>query len=269
MVDRITPATTDEDRMAISARLGLEDAAPVVTEPFTQWVIEDRFARGLRPDWSIAGAEFVTDVAPYENMKLRLLNGSHSTLAYLGYLAGYETVSDTMKDANYRRLAQAVMDDAATTLKMPPGADVGAYKRALLERYENPALRHRTWQICMDGSQKLPQRLLGTIRDRLAANAPIDRLVMGVAGWMRYVTAIDEHGKPIDVRDPLAARLRTIADDAGLAAERLATALLDVREIFAAELAVDPRFRSAVTDTLARIIANGAKAAVADLRTSS
>ena len=116
-------------------------------------------------------------------------------MAYLGYLAGYETVADTMKDANYRRLAEAVMDDAATTLKMPPGADVAAYKRALLERYDNPALKHRTWQICMDGSQKLPQRLLGSIRDRLAAGAPIDRLVMGVAGWMRYVTGIDETGQ--------------------------------------------------------------------------
>jgi fructuronate reductase len=266
MVDRITPATTDDDRASISARLGLEDVSPVVTEPFTQWVIEDRFSRGLRPDWSIAGAEFVTDVAPYENMKLRLLNGSHSTLAYLGYLAGYETVSDTMKEVNYRRLAKAVMDDAATTLKMPPGADVAAYKRALLERFENPALRHRTWQICMDGSQKLPQRLLGSIRDRLVAGAPIDRLVMGVAGWMRYVTGIDEHGKPIDVRDPLSARLRTIADGAGLVAERLAPALLDVREIFTAELAADPRFRAAVTDALARIIAKGAKATVAELK---
>ena len=241
MVDRITPATTDDDRAAISARLGLDDAAPVVTEPFSQWVIEDRFPRG-RPDWSMAGAEFVSDVAPYENMKLRLLNGSHSTLAYLGYLAGYETVSDTMRDQAYRRLAEGVMDDAATTLKMPPGADVAAYKRALLERYENPALRHRTWQICMDGSQKLPQRLLGSIRDRLAAGAPIDRLVMGVAGWMRYVTGIDEQGKPIDVRDPLSARLRAIADQAGLVAERLAPALLDVREI-SADLAADPRFR--------------------------
>ncbi len=202
MVDRITPATTPQDRAAISGSLGLDDAAPVVTEPFSQWVIEDRFPGG-RPDWGIAGAEFVTDVAPYENMKLRLLNGSHSTLAYLGYLAGYETVSDTMKDANYRRLAEGVMDDAAATLKMPPGADVAAYKRALVERYANPALRHRTWQICMDGSQKLPQRLLGSIRDRLAAGAPVERLVMGVAGWMRYVTGIDEQGKPIDVRDPL------------------------------------------------------------------
>ncbi|HKS62236.1 MAG TPA: mannitol dehydrogenase family protein, partial [Xanthobacteraceae bacterium] len=121
-----------------------------------------------------------------------------------------------------------------------------------------------TWQICMDGSQKLPQRLLGTIRDRLAAGAPIDRLVMGVAGWMRYVTGIDERGKPIDVRDPLSARLRAVADQAGLSAERLAPALLDVREIFG-ELSVDPRFRASVTTTLARIIAKGAKAAVAQL----
>jgi fructuronate reductase len=268
MVDRITPATTPEDRVAISGSLGLEDAAPVVTEPFSQWVIEDRFPEG-RPDWSIAGAEFVTDVAPYENMKLRLLNGSHSTLAYLGYLAGYETVADTTKDPNYRRLAGGVMDDAATTLKMPSGADVAAYKRALMERYANPALRHRTWQICMDGSQKLPQRLLGSIRDRLAAGAPIDRLVMGVAGWMRYVTGIDEQGKPIDVRDPLSARLRAIADEAGLTAERLAPALLDVREIFSPEFAADARLRSAVTNALARIIAKGAKAAVRELQPSS
>jgi fructuronate reductase len=263
MVDRITPATTDADRTAISARLGLADAAPVVTEPFSQWVIEDRFPGG-RPDWSLAGAQLVSDVAPYENMKLRLLNGSHSTLAYLGYLAGYETVSDTMRDQAYRRLVDGLMDDAATTLKMPPGADVVAYKRALIERFENPALKHRTWQICMDGSQKLPQRLLGSIRDRLAAGLPVDRLVMGVAGWMRYVTGVDERGQPIDVRDPLSARLRAIADGAGLNAERLAPALLEVREIFGAELAGDARFRAAVTAALARIIAKGAKAAVTE-----
>jgi fructuronate reductase len=264
MVDRITPATTDEDRAGIAARFGVEDAAAVVTEPFSQWVIEDRFAGGVRPDWSIAGAEFVSKVAPYENMKLRLLNGSHSTLAYLGYLAGCETVSDAMQDESYRRLAEGVMDDAATTLKMPPGADVASYKRALIERFENPALRHRTWQICMDGSQKLPQRLLGSIRDRLAAGAPIDRLVMGVAGWMRYVTGVDEHGKPIDVRDPLSTRLRAVADRAGLAADRLAPALIELREIFAPELAADPRFRTAVTNALRAIIEKGAKAAVAE-----
>jgi fructuronate reductase len=121
----------------------------------------------------------------------------------------------------------------------------------------------------MDGSQKLPQRLLGSIRDRLATDAPIDRLVMGVAGWMRYVTGSDERGQPIDVRDPLAVRLRAIADQAGLDAARLAPGLLDVREIFGAELAADPRFRTAVTDALSRIIARGAKAAVAKTPTSS
>ena len=262
MVDRITPATTDADRAAISGRLGVADAAPVITEPFSQWVIEDRFPLG-RPDWGQAGAEFVANVAPYENMKLRLLNGSHSTLAYLGYLAGYETIADTMTDPNYRRLAEGVMDDAATTLTMPAGADVAAYKRALMERYANPALKHRTWQICMDGSQKLPQRLLGSIRDRLAAGAPIDRLVMGVAGWMRYVTGVDEAGQAIDVRDPLAGRLRSIADQAGIVAERLAPALFGVPEVFGRELGVDPRFRAAVTSALALIIARGAKAAVA------
>jgi fructuronate reductase len=151
---------------------------------------------------------------------------------------------------------------------MPPGADVTAYKRALLERFENPALRHRTWQICMDGSQKLPQRLLGSIRDRLAAGAPIARLVMGIAGWMRYVTGIDEQGLPIDVRDPLSTRLRGIAYEAGLVAARLAPALLDVREIFG-DLAADPRFSAPVTEALAHIIANGAKAAVAELSASS
>jgi len=134
-----------------------------------------------------------------------------------------------------------------------------------MERYANPALKHRTWQICMDGSQKLPQRLLGSIRDRLTARTPIDRLVMGVAGWMRYVSGIDERGQPIDVRDPLAARLRAIADKAGLVAERLAPALLEVREIFGTELVADPRFRTTVTNALARIIAKGAKAAVAEV----
>ncbi len=263
MVDRIVPATTDSDRIAIAERLGMDDAAAVVCEPFIQWVIEDRFPSG-RPDWALAGAEFVSNVAPYEHMKLRLLNASHSTLAYLGYLAGYETIADTMRDENYRRLAEAVMDDAGTTLKMPPGADVAAYKRALITRFANPALKHRTWQIAMDGSQKLPQRLLGTIRDRLAAGAPIDRLVMGVAGWMRYVTGHAEDGAAIDVRDPLSARLRQIADGAGLNAERLAPALLEVREIFNAELAADERFRAAVTGALASVIAKGAKAAVAE-----
>ncbi|MEZ0169971.1 mannitol dehydrogenase family protein [Microvirga sp. TS319] len=264
MVDRIVPATTDEDRQRISETLGLSDAWPVVTEPFTQWVVEDRFPQG-RPAWEKSGAQFVADVEPYEHMKLRLLNGSHSTLAYLGYLAGYETVADTMADGAFERLIAGLMNEEVTpTLHMPADADITAYRRALIERFKNPALRHRTWQIAMDGSQKLPQRLLGTVRDRLRENAPIDRLALGVAAWMRYVTGVDERGGVIDVRDPMAARLRETADRAGGSPERLASGLLAMREIFGDDLPGDPRFTGPVGAALARLYAQGAKRTVAE-----
>ena len=265
MVDRITPATTDEDRARIAAALGVVDAWPVITEPFTQWVIEDSFSAG-RPGWEAAGAELVADVEPYELMKLRLLNGAHSTLAYLGYLAGYPTVAETMEDPAFAQLVRGLMDEEVTpTLHVPPGADLAAYKSALIERFRNPALKHRTWQICMDGSQKLPQRFLGTIRERLAAGAPIDRLALGVAGWIRYVTGTDETGAAIDVRDPLAARLREVADKAGPDAARLAPAMLAVEEVFGRELPADPRFREPVTAALAKLLAQGARKTVEDL----
>jgi fructuronate reductase len=236
----------------------------VMTEPFTQWVIEDRFGAG-RPRLEDSGATLVGDVAPYELMKLRLLNGSHSTLAYLGYLAGYETVSDVMADAAFARLVRGLMDEEVTpTLTVPPDADLAGYKRSLQERFANPALKHRTWQIAMDGSQKLPQRLLGTIRDRLAADAPFRRLALGVAAWMRYVSGVDEGGRPIDVRDPMSARLRALADEAGPVADRLAPALLGIGEIFG-DLARDPRFAAPVTEALRRLLAEGAKRTVAGL----
>lgn len=265
MVDRIVPATSDADRERIAKALGVSDAWPVVTEPFTQWVIEDHFPQG-RPSWEMSGAEFVDDVEPYEHMKLRLLNGSHSTLAYLGYLAGYETVSDAMADSSYERLVQELMDDEVTpTLHMPPGADLEAYKNALIERFKNPALRHRTWQIAMDGSQKLPQRLLGTVRDCLSSGVPFRRLALGVAAWMRYVTGIDEHGQPIDVRDPMAARLRQLAEQAGSSPERLARELLSLREIFGDDLPANSRFTASVTAALARLYSQGARKTVLDL----
>jgi fructuronate reductase len=266
MVDRIVPATTDEDRAAIAARLGVGDAWPVVTEPFSQWVIEDRFPSG-RPRLEDAGAELVADVAPYELMKLRLLNGSHSTLAYLGYLAGYETISETMADPAFARLVKGLMDEEVTpTLIVPPGADLDRYKASLLERFANPALKHRAWQIAMDGSQKLPQRLLSTVRDRLKAGAPIGRLALGVAAWMRYVTGVDERGHPIDVRDPLSERLLKIGRESGLVAERLAPAYLHIRDIFGDDLPADPRFTEPVTRALAALIQSGAKRMVEGLR---
>ncbi|MBD2747961.1 mannitol dehydrogenase family protein [Microvirga sp. BT688] len=266
MVDRIVPATSDQDRERIAGVLGVADAWPVVTEPFTQWVIEDRFPQG-RPAWEAAGAEFVSDVEPYEHMKLRLLNGSHSTLAYLGYLAGYETVADTMADEAFVRLIRGLMDEEVTpTLHMPPGADLESYKSALIERFKNPALKHRTWQIAMDGSQKLPQRLLGTIRDRLSSGAPIGRLSLGVAAWMRYVTGTDEKGAAIDVRDPMAARLREVADGAGPSAEKLARGLFAIREIFGDDLPGDLRFTGEVKAYLTRLYELGARRTVSEFK---
>ena len=260
MVDRIVPETTQADREALAAALGLRDAWPVMTEPFTQWVVEDRFCAG-RPDLAAAGVELVTDVKPFELMKLRLLNASHSALAYLGYLAGYETIADTMQDPHFARLAARVMEEAAVTLTMPAGTDLAAYRASLLKRFSNPALHHRTWQIAMDGSQKLPQRLLGAIQDRLARNLPIATHALAVAGWMRYVSAIDEQGRAIDVRDPLAAELASLGHEAGPVAERLAPALLGVAKVFG-PLGAEPRLREAVTAALGQLYKDGARRAV-------
>ena len=257
MVDRIVPATTDADRARIAAATGLEDAWPVITEVFRDWVIEDHFPQG-RPDWA---ATFVTDIQPFELMKLRLLNGSHSTMAYLGYLAGHETIADCMRDEALASLIADLMHQEVTpTLTVPPGADIEAYKQALLRRFRNPGLRHRTWQIAMDGSQKLPQRLLGTVRDRLKAGQPIGALALGVAAWMRYVTGVDEKGAAIDVRDPLRDMLRAKADQAGPDAARLAPALLSIEQVFGSDLHANPTFTTAVTTALDSLISKGSRA---------
>lgn len=255
MIDRIVPATTDQDRQRIAIELGLQDKWPVMTEAFTQWVVEDRFPSG-RPDWA---ATFVSNVGPFETIKLRLLNGSHSCIAYLGYLAGYETVSVAMQDADLAKFVKRLMDKEATpTLKVPDSADVEGYKAALITRFHNPALHHRTWQIAMDGSQKLPQRLLGTARDRLKIGASIDCLALGVAAWMRYATGTDEKGQLIDVRDPLREELRRRADDAGLVASRLAPALLSIDRIFGKDLIENEHFVISVTRSLDSLIKHGA-----------
>ena len=261
MVDRIVPATTDDDRVLVRAATGLSDAWPVVTEPFTQWVIEDRFPTG-RPAFDEAGAQFVADVRPFELMKLRMLNGSHSTLAYLGYLAGHAFVSDAIADPDFHALIRGLMNDEVMPTLSREVGDLAAYRDALLARFANPALKHRTWQIAMDGSQKLPQRLLGTIRDRLASGQPITRLALGVAGWMRYVTGIDEQGRTIDVRDPLAVKLHDIASAAGGKPDRLLDGLLGLREVFGADLPANEAFRTVLAGHLTALFRHGALATV-------
>lgn len=233
MVDRIVPATSAADIARVAALTGRHDAAPVLHEPFRQWVIEDDFVQSARPDLAAAGAQLVADVTPFEHMKLRMLNGTHSALAYLGYLAGHETIAETVADPDMARyVRQLWRAEIIPVLNPPAGEDLHAYAGALFARYANPALRHRTWQIAMDGSQKLPQRILGTLAANLAAGRRAPGLVLAVAAWMVYVRGTDLRGAPIDVRDPLAAELRAAtgsADPVG--------ALLGMRAVFPADLA--------------------------------
>jgi fructuronate reductase len=263
MVDRIVPATTDADIADNDAALGLHDGAPVVHEPFKQWVIEDNFAAG-RPAWDRAGAELVADVAPFEAMKLRLLNASHSAFAYLGYLAGHEFIYQVAVLPDFvSYMRQLMRDEVAPTLKLPAGVGVAAYQEALVARFANPALPHRTQQIAMDGSQKLPQRLLGTVRDNLAAGRPTDKLALAVAGWMRYVSGIDEAGREIKVSDPFSGQFARIAAAHRGDPPALARGLLGIRAIFGDDLPGDPQFTGKVVAWLSALFNDGAAQTVA------
>lgn len=262
MVDRIVPATTADDIASIDAMLGLHDAAPVVCEGFRQWVIEDRFA-GPRPAWELAGAELVPDVAPYEEMKLRLLNGSHSAIAYLGYLAGLTYVSEVMKAPEFVAFLRGMMAEVAPTLEVP--TDLDTYQSTLLQRFANPALAHRTAQIAMDGSQKLPQRLLAPIRDRLRLGGTIGHLCLAVAAWIRYASGRDEQGRNIEVSDPLASAMAAIAEQAGNDPAALARGFFGLTEVFGSDLPDDERFTTLVTDHLSSLCSKGARATVSTL----
>jgi fructuronate reductase len=252
MVDRIVPAMTPADQEDARAATGLTDAAPVSHEPFRQWVIEDRFGSSERPAWEAAGAQIVADVAPFEHMKLRLLNGAHSALAYLGYLAGCETIFDAVSDPVLNRFVRRLWDEIIPMVPLPPDTDLRRYTEDLLVRFANPTVRHRTWQIAMDGSQKLPQRLLGTIRERLHAGLPIPSLALAVAAWIRYVGGVDEAGRPIDVRDPLAVQLRALASGADAVGNVLA-----MQDVFGADLPGNPVFVTAVTEAYHRLRNDG------------
>ncbi|MFD1717606.1 mannitol dehydrogenase family protein [Georgenia deserti] len=242
MVDRIVPATTDADRAEAEALAGLTDAGLVVAEPFRQWVIEDAFA-GPRPAWERAGATLTSDVAPFEDAKLRILNGSHSYLAYRGAVLGHRTIAEAVTDPVLGEEVRAFIDeDVIPTLTPPPGVDLADYRDSVLGRFENPALGHTTIQVAMDGSQKLPVRLLGTARDRLAQAAVPHRAARAVAAWMVFVARAAEGRNGLELDDPLAPTLAEAAADGGRLGERL----LGIREIFPAELAEDDRFRSAV-----------------------
>lgn len=211
MVDRIVPATTDADRAALAQCLGLSDEAAVMTEPFSQWIIEDRFAAG-RPRWELVGAELVTDVRPYETAKLRMLNGAHSALAYLGLERGHTYVHEAVADPAIAPLVERLMrQEAAPTIDTAPGQDLQAYAASLLTRFANPALNHRLEQIAMDGSQKLPQRWLDTLAAHGSATE-CPAIMAALAAWLRHVRG---DARPVD--DPQATALATVWKSCGSA----------------------------------------------------
>ncbi|WP_072568389.1 mannitol dehydrogenase family protein [Enterobacter sp. SA187] len=261
MVDRIVPAVTAETLDKIGQLTGVRDPAGVACEPFRQWVVEDNFVAG-RPAWEKAGAELVADVLPFEEMKLRMLNGSHSFLAWLGYLAGYQHINECMEDDNYRRAAHKLMlQEQAPTLSVQ-GVDLAHYADMLIARYSNTALRHRTWQIAMDGSQKLPQRMLDSVRWHLVHNSDFRLLALGVAGWMRYVGGVDEQGQPIEVCDPLLSVIQQAVKGSAEGEERV-KALLGIEAIFGNELPHEHAFVSEVNRAYQLLLRQGAKATVA------
>ena len=260
MVDRIVPAATEASLAEITDALGVEDPCAISCEPFIQWVIEDNFVAG-RPQWEVAGVQLVQDVQPWEQMKLRMLNGSHSFLAYLGYLAGFAHINDCMHDEAFREAARRLMlDEQAPTLRIT-GVDLTAYADSLLERFANPALKHRTWQIAMDGSQKLPQRILDSVRVHLQRESRWPLLALGIAGWMRYVSGVDDAGQPIDIRDPLVDKIRQRVAQSD--EQQRVDALLGLEEIFGRDLPHNAQFVAGIRAAWQQLATHGAREAVA------
>lgn len=246
MVDRIVPAATDETRRRAADLLGVEDKLALDTEPFMQWVIEDRFVSG-RPEWDRAGALFVADVEPYEKMKLRMLNGPHSMIAYLGQLKALEYVKDVMAVPEYAERVRRHMSAAAMTLDPVPGIDLGQYREQLIERFSNPTIAHRTKQIAMDGSQKLPQRIFAAAVDDLAAGRDAAAFAEATALWIAYVMQTPQ------IEDPRAHELRqasSVVDPADPSANFFA-----LPGLFPARLIGDRDWRDRVNAALDLVLA--------------
>ena len=264
MVDRITPVTTDEDREQVSERFGVEDAWPVVCEPFTQWVLEDNFPAG-RPPLEDVGVQVVPDVEPYELMKLRLLNASHQALCYFGYLAGYRLVHEVAQDRLFANFLLDYMNREATpTLPPVPGVDLDAYKRTLIERFSNGAVRDTVARLCAESSDRIPTFVLPAVKENLVAGRDVRLAAAVVASWARYAEGVDEQGQPIAVVDRLADSLQAIA--ARQRTDR--TAFIANRELFG-NLIDQPAFVEPYVQALDSLYATGARVTLERLATSS
>ena len=245
MVDRITPATKELDIINFANKYGVYDPALVVHEEFFQWVIEDKFSVG-QPQFELAGIQMVKNVELHEKMKLRCLNGTHSALAYLGYLADFKTIAECVSNDIIVNFIQYLWDkEIIPTLETPEDENLNDYCGKLLERYQNPAIEHRTWQIAMDGSQKLPQRILETVSDLLKHQRNFQGLALAIAAWIKYVSGIDLNGEIIDVRDPMANDFAMIARKSKTS-EDYVDCILDQSTVFPANLKDNSAFRTEI-----------------------
>ena len=256
MVDRIVPAVSAESRLKLAALIGSDDPAAVATEAFSQWVIEDSFPQG-RPDWEPDGVEMVADVAPWETMKLRLLNGAHSLLAYQGLLRGFTTVAEAIADPGLAAELDRYWREASSSLTPGVPTEPQRYTAMLLERFRNDALEHSLRQIAMDGSQKLPQRWLAGALANLEHGRPAVATAAAVAAWLAYVRGKDSAGSSWEVDDPLAARLAACHQGGAI---DTVDALLALADVFPQRLAEHPRFRRDVRAAYAALLAASAHA---------
>jgi mannitol 2-dehydrogenase len=257
MVDRITPVTTPEDVAMVAERFGVDDAWPVVAEPWAQWVLEDRFTLG-RPELEEVGVQVVEDVTPYELMKLRLLNASHQALGYAGHLSGHRYVHEVAQDPVFAAFLLAYMDSEATpTLAPVPGVDLPGYKRTLVERFANPEVRDTVARLCAETSDRIPKWLLPVVQANLAADRPVRLSATVVASWARYAEGVDEQGEPITVVDRLAERLTAAARRQ----REEPLAFIEDRDLFG-DLVDDERFVKAYLTALDSFHTRGARATV-------
>ena len=258
MVDRITPQTTAADRVMVRDEFSIDDKWPVVTEPFKQWVIEDKFSAG-RPPLERVGVQFTSDVHPYEMMKIGLLNGSHSAMGYLGFLAGFTYIHEIMADPLFQNYIRRLMQEEVAPLLAPvPGIDLAEYQKTLVTRFANPTIKDQVTRICLDGSAKVPKFVLSMVSAALAEGRPTRLLSLAVAGWFRYLTALDEGGKSFIINDPLAARLTKTAREGG----RDPRPLLDLTDLFG-NIGQSTVFVQQVGEALDRLYTVGARATLA------
>ncbi len=259
MVDRIVPAVTAETLTYIESKLGYTDHCAIACEPFRQWVIEDNFVNG-RPNWDEVGVEFVNDVVPYEQMKLRMLNGSHSFLSYLGYLSGYKTISEVIDDKKFQKATlDFMLAEQAPTLNLPEDVNIEQYAKLLIERFSNNNLQHATSQIATDGSQKLPPRFCESLIHNRSNGSQTRWLELGIAAWMNYVIGTNDEGKAIEVNDPLSPTFDNIKSS--LTNDRdCALTLINLESIFSKHIANDKELVNNIIDKFIRIRKLGAKA---------